>query len=246
MLARNRRLLRVFTRAFGAALLLAACVGPALTTAAAQSPVVLKMARNAEPGVFVPWLIDDNTALFTLANVYDGLLRVTKDGASVEPALATKWETSADGLTWTFTPAPGRQVLRRHAADLERRQGLARSRSRRPANRLEGQLQGHQGNPDARPDDRQDHPDRTARAAAVRAGHVPRLGHAGGYGDGHRRQGLRRHARPGRRRAPARTTPKAGRRATGHPQAQPELLEEHARGRRGATSSTSPTTTPAC
>src|SRR5258708_3332633 len=80
---------------------------PAPTTAAAKAPVVLKMARNQEPGVFVPWLIDDNTALFTLANVYDGLLRVTKDGASVEPALATKWDTSTDGLTWTFTLRPG-------------------------------------------------------------------------------------------------------------------------------------------
>ena len=65
------------------------------------------MARNAEPGIFVPWLIDDNTALFTLANVYDGLVRVTKDGQGVEPALATKWETSPDGLTWTFTLRPG-------------------------------------------------------------------------------------------------------------------------------------------
>jgi peptide/nickel transport system substrate-binding protein len=80
---------------------------PAPTTAAAKTPVVLKMARNAEPGIFVPWLIDDNTALFTLGNVYDGLLRVTKDGANVEPALASKWETSADGLTWTFTLRPG-------------------------------------------------------------------------------------------------------------------------------------------
>jgi peptide/nickel transport system substrate-binding protein len=89
----------------------AAAAKPAPTTAPAAAkttaPVVLKMARNAEPGIFVPWLIDDNTALFTLGNVYDGLLRVTKDGANVEPALATKWESSSDGLTWTFTLRPG-------------------------------------------------------------------------------------------------------------------------------------------
>jgi peptide/nickel transport system substrate-binding protein len=97
----------LITRALAAALLLVACGASALTPAAAQSPVVLKMARNAEPGIFVPWLIDDNPALFLLANVYDGLLRVTKDGASVEPALATNWETSADGLTWTFHLRPG-------------------------------------------------------------------------------------------------------------------------------------------
>jgi peptide/nickel transport system substrate-binding protein len=106
MFARDRRL-GLFTRAFGAALLISACLAPALSTAAAQTPVVLKMARNAEPGIFIPWLIDDNTALFTLANVYDGLLRVTKDGASVEPALASSWDTSADGLSWTFHLRPG-------------------------------------------------------------------------------------------------------------------------------------------
>jgi peptide/nickel transport system substrate-binding protein len=107
MFARDRRVLSLFTRAFGAALLVGACLAPALTTAAAQTPVVLKMARNAEPGIFIPWLLDDNAALFIMANVFDGLLRVTKDGASVEPALATNWDQSADGLTWTFHLRPG-------------------------------------------------------------------------------------------------------------------------------------------
>ena len=102
MFARIRRWPILFTRLLSAALLLGACGISALTPAAAQSPVVLRMARNAEPGVFIPWLIDDNTALFTMGNVYDGLLRVTKDGASVEPALATSWDTSADGLMWTL------------------------------------------------------------------------------------------------------------------------------------------------
>ncbi|MBI3732081.1 MAG: ABC transporter substrate-binding protein [Chloroflexi bacterium] len=92
------------------ALVLAACGGgaaPAATTAPA-TPKVLKMARNAEPfSPFVPWQIDDNPALFISVNVYDTLLRTTKDGTGVEAALATKWETSADGLTWTFTLRDG-------------------------------------------------------------------------------------------------------------------------------------------
>ena len=106
MLAEGKKKVRWFTRALGVVLLLSICAGSALSPAAAQSPVVLKMARNSEPGIFVPWLIDDNPALFILANVYDGLLRVTKDGASVEPALATSWDTSADGLSWTFHLRP--------------------------------------------------------------------------------------------------------------------------------------------
>src|ERR1051325_4744163 len=107
MIRGDTRLSTWIVRTFSAALLIAACMVSAMTPAAAQSPSVLRMARNAEPGIFIPWLIDDNTALFTMANVYDGLLRVTKDGASVEPALASSWDTSADGLTWTFHLRPG-------------------------------------------------------------------------------------------------------------------------------------------
>jgi len=107
MTARFGSWLKTVTRVLSAGLLLAACGLVGLVPATAQTPVVLRMARNQEPGVFIPWLIDDNTALFTMGNVYDGLLRVTKDGASVEPALATSWDTSADGLTWTFHLRPG-------------------------------------------------------------------------------------------------------------------------------------------
>lgn len=106
MFGRKWRWFTWFSRFFGFALLLSACLGATLVPAAAQSPVVLRMARNAEPGIFVPWLIDDNTALFTMGNVYDGLLRVTKDGAGVEPALAESWETSPDGLIWRFHLRP--------------------------------------------------------------------------------------------------------------------------------------------
>ncbi|MCW5853376.1 MAG: ABC transporter substrate-binding protein, partial [Anaerolineae bacterium] len=87
----------------------------AAATAAPQAPApqapaqpktskVLKMARNAEPfSPFIPWQMDDNPAIFVSVNVYDTLLRTTKDGMGVEAGLATKWEASPDGLTWTFT-----------------------------------------------------------------------------------------------------------------------------------------------
>ncbi len=84
-----------------------AAPAPAQPTAAPQAKV-LKMARNAEPfSVFIPWQIDDNPALFISVNVYDTLLRTTPDGQGVEPGLATKWEPSADGLSWTFTLRDG-------------------------------------------------------------------------------------------------------------------------------------------
>ena len=97
-----------------AALLLSACTqtgsGTGSPTPAASSagPKVLRMARNAEPfSPFVPWQIDDNPALFISVNVYDTLLRTTKDGTGVEAGLATKWTPSADGLTWTFALRDG-------------------------------------------------------------------------------------------------------------------------------------------
>ncbi|HEX3723807.1 MAG TPA: ABC transporter substrate-binding protein, partial [Nitrolancea sp.] len=37
-----------------------------------------------------------------MINIYDGLVRATKDGQGYVPALATNWSTSADGMTWTF------------------------------------------------------------------------------------------------------------------------------------------------
>src|SRR4051812_40045388 len=96
-----------------ALLLLSACTQTGTNSASNSpgsnaGPQVLRMARNAEPfSPFVPWQIDDNPALFLSANVYDTLLRTSKDGVGLEPALATKWEPSADGLTWTFTLRDG-------------------------------------------------------------------------------------------------------------------------------------------
>src|SRR4029077_12858342 len=81
---------------------------PGASASASAAPQVLRMARNAEPfSPFVPWQIDDNPTLFISVNVYDTLLRTTKDGTGVEAGLATKWTPSADGLTWTFTLRDG-------------------------------------------------------------------------------------------------------------------------------------------
>src|SRR5467141_247116 len=50
---------------------------------------------HADPfSPFVPWQIDDNPTLFISVNVYDTLLRTTKDGTAVEAGLATKWTPS--------------------------------------------------------------------------------------------------------------------------------------------------------
>lgn len=84
---------------------------PAATGAASGSAVappgkgkVLRFTRNEEPGwPFIGWSSEDNSSEFTMINIYDGLVRATKDGQGYLPALATKWEPSADNKTWTFT-----------------------------------------------------------------------------------------------------------------------------------------------
>src|SRR5437870_11530100 len=107
-----------------AALLLSACTqtgsgtGSPTPGASSTGPKVLRMARQAEPfSPFVPWQIDDNPALFISVQVYDTLLRTTKDGTNVEAGPATKWTPSADGLVWAFTLRLGLEVFDGSAID---------------------------------------------------------------------------------------------------------------------------------
>jgi peptide/nickel transport system substrate-binding protein len=44
---------------------------------------------------------------YVLNNIYDPLTRYNTKEAKLEPALATSWSVSDDGLTWTFKLRPG-------------------------------------------------------------------------------------------------------------------------------------------
>jgi peptide/nickel transport system substrate-binding protein/oligopeptide transport system substrate-binding protein len=48
-----------------------------------------------------PQKISDLTSLRVASNLYEGLTRYRPDG-TVEPGLAESWQSSSDGLTWTF------------------------------------------------------------------------------------------------------------------------------------------------
>ena len=95
-LTRRGRLL-----ALGAMALLAASLGGA--PVAAQTPNVLKVATTADITTWDP-VKSFSTEAFYLANIYEPLLWVNAPGAAEQftPALATSWDVSADGLTWTF------------------------------------------------------------------------------------------------------------------------------------------------
>ncbi|MEX1173099.1 MAG: ABC transporter substrate-binding protein [Chloroflexota bacterium] len=71
-------------------------------------PLVLKVAATAGITTWDPVKSFSTEALY-LANVYEPLLWVNPPSAAepFTPALATAWEASADGLTWTFTIREG-------------------------------------------------------------------------------------------------------------------------------------------
>lgn len=113
-----------------AAILFAACQGAATTPAptaappsgappASTEPSVAPSAAIKEGGKLVvalpgditrtdSALIDDSNSSYVMQQVMEGLVAL-KPGSTSEivPSLATKWETSADGLTYTFTVREG-------------------------------------------------------------------------------------------------------------------------------------------
>jgi len=95
----------------GAALLLvSACSGttPASTpSATGEAPKVFTVGTSASISTLDPNKAVDQAQLQIL-NLIGGTLTVfSKDYSSVEPGLATSWEASADGLTYTFQIASG-------------------------------------------------------------------------------------------------------------------------------------------
>ncbi len=73
------------------------------TTAPAESPTVLKIADTA---TFTTWdpIKSFSTEASYMPNMYEQLLRINPAGSAEKftPLLAERWESSDDGLTWTF------------------------------------------------------------------------------------------------------------------------------------------------
>jgi peptide/nickel transport system substrate-binding protein len=77
-------------------------------TALAQTPPgVLVVAQIAEPKSLDPHAVTAVNDFRILMNLYDGLVRYKSGTLEVEPALATDWEISEDGKTYTFTLRDG-------------------------------------------------------------------------------------------------------------------------------------------
>ena len=78
-----------------------------------QSGGTIVMAREADIFTFDPYNTQDDRSIFTELTIYDRLVKLSDDGKSVEPELATSWTVAADGLTRGLHAARRRQVLGR-------------------------------------------------------------------------------------------------------------------------------------
>lgn len=82
------------------ALLLALSMLPAAV--AEDAPMVINIARPTDTVTMDPIFAGDNVDIWVMNLVFEGLVRTTADGKEIEPCLATSWEISDDGLTYTF------------------------------------------------------------------------------------------------------------------------------------------------
>ncbi len=62
----------------------------------------LRLGNTADVISFEPYAVSDNVSIWTMLLIYDQLTRPTVDGLSVEPSLASSWDISPDGKTYTF------------------------------------------------------------------------------------------------------------------------------------------------
>jgi oligopeptide transport system substrate-binding protein len=78
------------------------------TSSSQASPgaATLHLAQSAEPTTFDPDVVQDGPTIEVLMHVFDGLVQWTTTN-QLAPALAERWETSADGRTYTFHLRPG-------------------------------------------------------------------------------------------------------------------------------------------
>lgn len=102
MVFRSKRFINLLVIMIVASLILVGCGGAqnGTTDSGKKSQFVVARSTGAElvdPGF--AWSEGDIDIVF---HMYDGLVKFKNDDLEVEPALATEWNSSEDGKTWTF------------------------------------------------------------------------------------------------------------------------------------------------
>lgn len=105
------RTTRSITLGAAGALLLSACSGGGESVdtggGGGGGGDVLTAAVSAQPDQFDPHVTSAYPSFQVLENVYDTLVVPNAQDLTMEPSLATDWEVSEDGLTWTFNLREG-------------------------------------------------------------------------------------------------------------------------------------------
>lgn len=84
-----------------------AIAGCAPTTAPLSLSNTLIYGRGGETDRLDPIHVDTGESVKVIVNLFDTLVTYADDSVEIVPALAAKWETSGDGLKWTFHLRPG-------------------------------------------------------------------------------------------------------------------------------------------
>ncbi len=104
---RTRRLLAaVAGLALASATLTAGLAGPAVAASGGSSGSTLRIQAQTSFSTFNPFTAYFDGDLEVINEIYPQLTAINAQGVAV-PYLATKWTTSADNLTWTFTIKSG-------------------------------------------------------------------------------------------------------------------------------------------
>ena len=86
------------TKGGGSSILAAPVIQVGTELAADQ---VINRHLEDDPRTLDPSLAEDVVGQFVIEDLFEGLTTIAEDG-SIVPGVATSWETSADGKTWTF------------------------------------------------------------------------------------------------------------------------------------------------
>jgi oligopeptide transport system substrate-binding protein len=79
-----------------------AVVAPPPNRSAGTEPATVRVNLDAQPTTLDPNLVQDVYSAEVVEQMFLGLTNINGETGEVEPELATHWETSEDGLTWTF------------------------------------------------------------------------------------------------------------------------------------------------
>lgn len=93
----NRPIVRLTLLASLVCLCVAGCGRPV-----AQPNNTLVYGRGSESDQLDPIHVDTGESVKVIVNIYDTLISYADDSTQLAPCLATSWQASEDGLTWTF------------------------------------------------------------------------------------------------------------------------------------------------